>query len=385
MRGRAGTGAVVELPATTPPSPRPVARDAHDVLNVRPPAGTRPLSVGRIAVVGAVALGLAALLNSETLLEMAERQPFGGRRDFYVSVAEQVHDAARALRLDRPGEAVDEARGRNDDTGNGIDLIAGATSTTAPGDDVAPTTVAGPPGTAAPMSDPGASDTTLAATTTLAGLLRTPTAAAPLKLYIGGDSMVHDFGQALERQAGATGIITPTLDYRISTGLTRPDYFDWPAHLVEVVEQQQPEVMVVMFGANDAQNMKLDGVVVGVSDQAWQDEYRARVAAVMDYLGRDGRRVVWVGQPVMRSAGFAAKMEILNQIYSSEAAERPGVVTYLDSWPLFVNANGVYSDYLDVGGKRVLMRQGDGIHLSISGADRLAEAALGAVAALWGG
>ena len=78
--------------------------------------------------------------------------------------------------------------------------------------------------------------------------------------------MAAEVGEALVRVAGETGVMAPTLDARVSTGLTRPDYFDWPAHLVNIVETQAPEVMVVMFGANDAQRMKLDGVVYDVFD-----------------------------------------------------------------------------------------------------------------------
>ena len=114
--------------------------------------------------------------------------------------------------------------------------------------------------------------------------LRQPTAAEPLRLWVGGDSMAQDFGAAVERVASSRGTFTPTLDYRISTGLTRPDYFNWPVHLRDDVLPTDPEVMVVMFGANDAQPLEVDGTVRQVSDPEWQAEYRRRVGTTMDLL-----------------------------------------------------------------------------------------------------
>lgn len=336
---------------------------------------------------GAVCFALAALLNSSTLLSMAERQPLGSwQRRFALDVTRPLRSLAEWTHLSAPHDAIDEARGRNQgssDSFNRLGTIVAAPPTggsAPPGttkgqtNPSAPTTAAGANGTAAP------SPTTVAPTTappvSAPVPIRTPTAAAPLKLWVGGDSMAQVFGQELERLAGATGVMTPTLDYRISTGLTRPDYFDWPGHLADVVTSQKPEVMVIMFGANDAQRMDLGGQIYDVGDAQWQAEYRRRVAAVMDFLARDGRRVIWVGQPVMRSADFTVKMQILDGIYRDEAAKHPGV-TFVDTWGLFADASGRYSAYLpDGSGEPKLMRQQDGIHLSLPGGDRLAKVVL---------
>jgi len=355
----------------------------HDVMNVRPPEGRRALAVWQIVVVGGITIGLASLFNAETLVETAERQPFGWRRDLYLDVVEPIHDVSDALYLDQAGEAFDEARGRNEEKVDGLDLIAGGgtTTTTVAG---ATTSAGSVPSSATPV--PGdtvaTTPTTIATTTTLHGL-RTPTAEQPLKLWVGGDSMAQVFGQALERMAGETGVIAPTLDYRISTGLTRPDFFDWPAHFVEIVDQQNPEVMVVMFGANDAQGMKIEGQVYDVFDPEWQNEYRRRVGLVMDYLRQGGRQLVWVGQPIMESDNFSNKQAVLNAIYQEEAAKRPGLL-FIDSWTLFSAPDGGYSAYLaNASGDQVLMRQQDGIHLSLAGGDRLASVVLGQIQALY--
>jgi hypothetical protein len=207
--------------------------------------------------------------------------------------------------------------------------------------------------------------------------LRTPTPDKPLTMWVGGDSMAAEVGASLVRVAGETGVIAPTLDARISTGLTRPDYFDWPQHLIDIVNQQNPEVMVVMFGANDAQRMKLDGKVYDVSTPEWQAEYRRRVAAVMGFLTQGGtRHIYWIGQPVMRSGDFDQKQIILEGIFREEAEKHPGV-TFIHIRTMFAGPDGAFSAYLpDASGKQVLMRAQDGIHFSLAGANRVGALAL---------
>ena len=57
-----------------------------------------------------------------------------------------------------------------------------------------------------------------------------PTPRAPLRVLIVGDSVGTDLGQyALVDDLGRTGVVSATLDGHIATGLTRPDYFNWPA------------------------------------------------------------------------------------------------------------------------------------------------------------
>ena len=338
---------------------------------------SRPMSAGQVLVVGAIAFVGAAFLNSQTLLDMAERQPYGWQRTIAVDLARPLHTVSQWTGLAKPGEKVDEARGRKSGSADSFDALTSSTLPTA--SSVAPpTSAAGAPTSAgAAATDTATSAPTTAQAPAAVAPLRTPTAANPLKMWIGGDSMASEVGQSLSRVAGESGVITPTLDARISTGLTRPDYFDWPAHLIDVVNQQNPEVMVVMFGANDAQKMKLDGKVYDVSSPEWQAEYRRRVDAVMTFLTQGGKRhIYWIGQPVMRAGDFDQKQIILEGIYRDEAAKHPGV-KFIHTRTMFAGPDGAFSAYLpDASGKQVLMRAQDGVHFSLAGANRVAALAL---------
>ena len=89
----------------------------------------------------------------------------------------------------------------------------------------------------------------------------------------------------------------------------------------------------------------------------------------MDFLSRDGRRVYWIGQPVMRAGDFDQKQIVLEGIYREEAALHPNV-TFIHLRSMFAGPGGAYTAYLpDASGKEVLMRAQDGVHLSLAGSN----------------
>ncbi len=334
-----------------------------------PPTGPT-VAAGRVLLVGLIGLVLAALLNADSLVAQAERKPFGWSRDVSLMVWEPVQRTSHFLSLNRPRQWIDDRTGRSQSRGDeGFEfppVDAGEPDTAAPGEAEPPDA---PPATEPPPPDPD---------------LRTPTPDDPLRIWVGGDSMSQVFGQSLVAFAGESDVLTSSLDYRISTGLTRPDYFNWPAHLAAELDRLDPEALVIMFGANDAQGLETDdGQVFALLSDEWIAEYRRRVAGTMDLLqDPDGERIVyWVGQPAMRSGDFDRRIRGLNTIYREEAESRPWVV-YVDSHAMFSNDAGEYEAFLPgLDGRVQDLRQGDGIHLSRAGGDLLARTVLDMVEA----
>jgi hypothetical protein len=320
-----------------------------------PPPGTA--TRGQAVVAVAATLALAALLNAQALLATAKGLPFGWRRSVAVAVAEPLARLSGDLRLDVPRRELDRALGH------------------APAVPVTP----GPSPSPTPTSTPSVGPSPTPSPTGL----RVPTRADPLRIAVVGDSMAQVTGQSLITMAAATGVAHAVLDFRFSSGLTRPDFFDWPAHLAALLAgRAPPEALVVFFGANDAQGMESTRGVLRFGTSAWDAEYAARVDAVMRQLTAGGATVYWVGQPIARSSTYSARMARLDAIYRTQAARHPGV-TYVDSWALFTTPAGRYSAYLNTGSGLTLMRQADGIHLSRAGGDRLARAVLTAIRQDW--
>ncbi len=212
-----------------------------------------------------------------------------------------------------------------------------------------------------------------------ADMLRRLTPADPLRVLLVGDSTMDAVGAAVLRELEPTGVTRATVDYKVSSGLARPDFFDWPARLREVRAASHVELVVIMMGANDAQPFMIDGHAENFGTERWLATYRERVATLLRELTADGGGVLWIGQPVMRKERFDADMRQIDRIYAEEVTKVPRA-RYLDSRPLLADDKGAYSTHLvDGAGDRQRVRQDDGIHLTEAGAERLAPAVVDAI------
>lgn len=199
-----------------------------------------------------------------------------------------------------------------------------------------------------------------------------PSAADPLRVWITGDSMWERPGPALAEDLEATGVVDVVdLEYRYSTGLTRPDYFDWPAHAASRLATLDPEVVLFVVGPNDSQPLVRDGIRLEPGTDGFDAVYRDRVRSMMELLAGETRQVLWIGLPVMRDPGFDQRMRDLDAAYAAAADVVDGV-EHVPTRALFSDDGG-YAEYLPgPDGTPLPMRNRDGIHLSNQGADRLA-------------
>jgi len=334
-------------------------------VTVHDPPRARTLTARQAVGATTLCLLLMALLSSRQMVDSAERMPFGTKRDVALGIAHGIDRVSAFLSLDRPRRILVDITGHDEDDagGAGAAVVVPTTPTVVPGPTVpaAATTTTAPPPTK-PVISPQ----------------------RKLRLYIGGDSMARELGESLLDKADSD-VVDASLDFRISSGLARPDYYNWPAHLQDLVgKHEPPDATVVLFGANDGQNLERSGDVLDFGSPAWLDEYHLRVGATMDVLYAPFRTVYWVGMPICRDGDYSERMRVEDQVYQEEAAKRPWV-RFIDTYSLFADSDGGYADYLpSADGTLVLMRQGDGIHWSRAGGDRVADAVLAAVKADWG-
>lgn len=208
-----------------------------------------------------------------------------------------------------------------------------------------------------------------------------PTTADRARVLIVGDSDAGAFGPTLQQGLEPTGVVDTTLDYKVSSGLSRPDFFDWPARLRQQLAAIDPHVVVVTFGGNDAQDLAVDGRSVPVADPAWSEAYRARVREVLDLMLGGERHVVWVGIPNASSPSFTERLMVQRDAVVAELEAHPGRerLHYVDTWARFSGRSGGYADYIvdprDGVGKKV--RAADGFHLNMNGAAILAHDIMG--------
>jgi uncharacterized protein len=351
----------------TPGRRPPAARVAEPSRTGGVEGGRRLRPAGYVFITLFIGFGLASLLLAPKLASLAKQEPFGAKRDVLVALTKPLTAISSLLRLDKPQAAVESALGRSksqEQSGLASRPHSSGTPTASTTPGAGPTT--GPPGGTPP---PGSF---------------TPTRKDQLALWVGGDSMAMIFGQSLVALSQPTHVIDAVLDYKVSSGLSRPDFFNWPERLRAQMQSFDPHAAVAMFGANDGQSVDYQGKVLQFDTPAWLALYHQRVGEAMDILiGPQHRQVWWIGMPIMRSGAFSTVVRVLNSVYKAEAATRPDV-HWVDTYGMFADKSGRYQDYLPgPSGKTELMRQSDGIHFSRAGADMAAKVVLAQIEAVW--
>jgi hypothetical protein len=195
---------------------------------------------------------------------------------------------------------------------------------------------------------------------------RTMSSDDPLRVWVGGDSLAGSLGPALGEIVGATGVVQPYFDSRVSSGLSNPGFFDWPDHAKSEVARLEPEIVVFIIGTNDYSTP--------TSDDTWKAEYAKRVEEMLAVLGGDGRTVYWVGAPSLKDDRMDAGAVAVSEAAAGVVAKHADA-EYVDAHKLFTDSDGKYAQNLtDATGKLVTMRAGDGVHLTVAGGEYLARA-----------
>jgi hypothetical protein len=323
-------------------------------------------SAGRGIVVLFLGLMLAALLQAEGLRKQAQIQPAGFQRDLALKVTRPLVGFSRALHLTTPRHELQVAIGRPDE-----DRIDTQVHLELP-----------PP--AGPLPSRSRSRGRVAGRSKATGPeYPSPrprfTSIRPLRLWIAGDSLAEVPGQALER------VTDPAIDIvgvesRLSTGLARPDLYNWFSRIQDAAVQLRPKVVVFSFGADDAHSF-IAGAPAGRSvgplgSSSWSAEYRRRVEGVTRELNAKGIYVVWLGLPIPDGPGFKKSFPIINRILESVAAAYKKTATFVDTWHMLDDAHGRYTPYLRVHGKLTLMRLSDGVHYTAAAGDLIAQQVL---------
>jgi len=331
-----------------------------------------PMTAARAIATMLVALALGSLLGAASLERVAERQPYGTGRDIALEITKPLKSFSHALFLDRPREWLASLTGHEDQPTSSL-LLAATTTTTS-------TTTT----TTVPVST---TVTTLPApTTTTLPRHRVATADAPVKVWMGGDSLMGTVSEAYGRATGSDARVNMTTDVQVGTGLARPDVLDWASELTDQLNANQPDVVVLSFGANDDQPLHApDGTYDSLYTPEWEAEYARRVGVIMDIASASGaRQVIWLGLPTERPDQLNNVKDAMNDAAKAEAAKRPDV-HFVDLHPIFDAPDGSYTDDITrPDGTPITARARDGVHLSEDGADVLAPVIVQLIAAEWG-
>lgn len=167
--------------------------------------------------------------------------------------------------------------------------------------------------------------------------------------------MMYVLQHQLARQLRAEGHEVK-VDGRFGTGLTKPHILDWAQHAQDQVREFGPDVTFMFLGANDLYPI----AKAKCCGRAWRRGYTRRARRLIRIYGR----TIWLTLPAPEDPGLAKAFRVINRaIRRAVAAEGAQL---LDLVPVFT-PGWRYRRTMLWEGKRVVVRQLDGVHIGHAG------------------
>jgi hypothetical protein len=198
-----------------------------------------------------------------------------------------------------------------------------------------------------------------------------------VSMWIIGDSLSITPSESMLSRFPANDFDIQGTEGHVSTGIARPDVFNWFTTINDYVVAHHPKVVVATFGANDDQWLYGGAGAVGPFGSAqWIREYRRRVSSTLDFLASQGTHTIWVAIPPVRDPARDAHYRLINQITRHAVAAHKDSASYVETAPAFTNPDGSYSDSLPINGTPTVLRTPDGVHFTRTGGDVISDLVL---------
>ncbi|EFL51426.1 conserved hypothetical protein [Solidesulfovibrio fructosivorans JJ]] len=205
---------------------------------------------------------------------------------------------------------------------------------------------------------------------------------APHRMLVVGDSLAIGLSLSLRRSVAELDGVQLFEEGKVSSGLANPKYYDWGRALRVFLDKYDPDVVVVMMGANDAKyiNVNEKPRPPGSTNKTWPEVFAMRLENLLGALQDKGIRNYWIGLPIMGDPAFAKQAQVMNEILKTECAKY-STSRFLETWNLLTDAQGNYSTFLpNEKGVKIKVRANDKIHFTVAGGDILAQSFLASLA-----
>jgi len=200
-------------------------------------------------------------------------------------------------------------------------------------------------------------------------------------LAVAGDSLSIGLASELEKTLASR----PKLGFaklgKVSSGLARPDFFDWDRHMEDLARRYRPDAVVVMLGTNDNKHLRMqDGSQIPYGTPEWNRTYMGRVQRIVDIIRAHNptATVFWMGAPVMADPDLSRDLRHINALVRKVMASGRDC-HFVDTWALFSDSAGGFAFSKPDVEAGATLRARDGVHLTTAGAQALAERCMAAL------
>jgi hypothetical protein len=184
-----------------------------------------------------------------------------------------------------------------------------------------------------------------------------------------GDGLWGGFASLASHEACLKGSVELGRFARNSTGLTRPEKFNWVDEVRRIGDGFKPRLFVMSLGLNDRQSVVEHGKVTLDNSPDYPAKYKERVTAVLGSAAASKAALLWVGLAAMREAAKDRDSREKNRYFAEAIAEfaNPSI-QYVAPWKPSQSSEDKFSSYgPDPKGKMIQIRSSDGEHFTSAG------------------
>jgi hypothetical protein len=180
------------------------------------------------------------------------------------------------------------------------------------------------------------------------------------RILVIGDALAGGLGAGLSRMAEPEPRFEIVNRFQETSGIARPEIYDWPASLPKIMEGKEFDAVVVLMGAYDRQAIREGDFRLVFNTPEWKAAYEVKIDELLDVLNAAGLKVFWVAIPPMGDAKYEADMKLVAALQKQEVLSKGQV--YVDLRSAFLTPDGEYTDKgPDETGEVQRLRSRDGI------------------------
>lgn len=197
-------------------------------------------------------------------------------------------------------------------------------------------------------------------------------------LIIGDSMMMEGLGPTLHNRLRKRDNLEVHREGKYSSGLSRPDFYNWFENLPVMLENYQPDLLIMSLGANDTQDIVIDKKRYFIDTKAWSEIYLQRAKDFIALADNGKRQILWVSLPVMGKEPYFTRTKCITRL-QAEASKTVANARFINIEHLLTE-NGQYTTfYTGKNNKSIRLRSKDLIHVSSEGGEILTDYVLPSV------
>ncbi len=198
------------------------------------------------------------------------------------------------------------------------------------------------------------------------------------RVLIIGDQLAGGMGAGLTRMVENDDSIQVTNRFNETSGLARPEIYDWAAAIPKMAEGKNFTTAFVLIGFNDRREMRDGDKVLKFGSPEWDVLYKTRVDSVIDALNVQHIQVFWMGEPPVGDPSMDADLQNITALQKERVIAKGA--SFIELRTPFANAQGGYTDRgQDDAGVERRLREADGVTFFKQGNNRMGQIALAAI------